>query len=207
MKKLLFILLVSLLMAAPTKGQAIQGYDTIIKFTTYKAFYSDSIQTSSFVVYKLYKPKVKVSREGFNFRKYQYYPHFDYSHTVYDKGHLVPAADRSASKRELEETFYYINAVPQHKSLNRGSWKKLETAVRNLSMKDSLLIVCGGCDWHPADSLIPENCFKVVYSLSKRSPIYYRVFRNDSGASVRDDRSLLDTFPLEEVERLLRGSK
>lgn len=207
MKKIIITLLVSLMMAAPSMGQAIQGYSTIFKMQTYTAYYSDSIQTSTFVIYKLYRPQQKVKRDKFTFKSYHSLPYFRYEGTVYDKGHLVPAADRAASEREMKETFYYINAVPQHYRLNRGSWKKLETAVRNLSQKDSLLIICGGCDWHPQDSLVPENCFKVVYSLSKRKPVYYKVFRNDSGASSRDERSLLNIFPIEYVERLLRGSK
>jgi len=54
----------------------------------------------------------------------------DYSGSGYDRGHMVPSADRWADPRLNEETFLMTNIVPQASSLNQYPWQKLETFVR-----------------------------------------------------------------------------
>lgn len=202
MKKVILSILFTLLLL-PAQAQKVEDYDTVIEFATYKAFYCQDIQTSTFCVYRLYRPAQRVSRTGFAFRAYQGLPHFNYVGTVYDKGHLVPAADRAATEREMKSTFYYINAVPQHYRLNRGSWKTLETLVRKESQKDSLLIICGGCDYSPQDSIVPRRCFKVVYSMSTKKALHADLFTNDERAIRSHCDSLLLIFPYQRVRSLL----
>lgn len=204
MKQILLTIVASLLFLS-LSAQHIEEYDTVYNLGYYKAYYSESIQTSSFVIYKLYKPTSKVSRKGLDFKAYNNLPHFNYSHSGYDKGHLVPAADLSQSKQALVSTFYYINAVPQTPELNRGSWKALETTIRNLSQTDSLLIVCGGCDYLPQNPLIPTNCFKVVYSLTTSEPVAYYIFSNDKEATQTQLQNLLMLFPCDRIKELYIG--
>lgn len=54
----------------------------------------------------------------------------DYAKTGYDKGHIVPNADLSWSKQTMYESFLMSNMSPQLPSLNRGSWKQLESQTR-----------------------------------------------------------------------------
>lgn len=189
-------------MCLPLCGQHIQPFNRVYSLPTYKVYYSDSIKTASFVIYKVYKPTIKVSRSGLNFKAYQNLPHFDYLHTPYDKGHLVPAQDRSRNLNELKSTFYYINACPQYYKVNRGSWKKLETTVHKEAMKDSLIVVCGGCDYSPKDSLVPRRLFKVVYSLSTGGALHYDIFSNNSTLDTHRNDTLLVLFPLQYLKEL-----
>lgn len=190
LRKILIILVfcISLICTA----QKIEKYDTIINVQGYyKAYYNKRIQCSTYVIYKLYKGGGDISRSNIKFKPYNKLPHFKYNVRGYDRGHLVNAEDFAYSKKALVSTFYYINCVPQSTKLNRGSWKKIESDVRKLSQKDSLLIICGGCDYGKKDNyLIPNNCFKIVYSLSTKRCICSLLFCNDNSGMFKTDNTL-----------------
>lgn len=153
----------------------------------YKAYYSKTIKTSSFVIYKLYKGGGDADRSLYTFKGYRDLPYFSYNKTGYDRGHLVPAEDFADENLKLRSTFYYINCVPQTTKLNRGSWKKYETEIRKRSQSDSLLIICGGCDYPRSGSesnrLMPKKCFKIVYDLKTKKCLYSILFTNDDNAT------------------------
>ena len=182
LKRLLLIFLFSFTLAL--SAQNIAKYDTIYDLKYYKAYYNKDIQTSSFVIYKLYKGGGDVPRTNMSFKSYKNLPHFNYTNSGYDRGHLVPAEDFANNKTKLKSTFYYINCVPQTVKLNRGIWKVYETEIRKISQRDSLLIICGGCDYDNDNKLIPRNCFKLVYNLKTHKCIYSLMFRNDSSGYV-----------------------
>ena len=171
-------------MSALCFSQVIEKYNYVYDLKYYKAYYSKNIQTSSFVIYKLYKGGGDVSRANINFRAYKSFPHFNYTHTGYDRGHLVPAEDFANNKAKLKSTFYYINCIPQTVKLNRGIWKTYEIEIRKMSQKDSLLIICGGCDYDGTNKLIPRNCFKLVYDLKTGRCVYSLMFKNDNSGYV-----------------------
>ena len=100
----------------------------------------------------------------------------------YEKGHLANAEDFAYNCRLDYLTFNSYNRLPQTKALNRGIWKKQETAIRKISLKDSLLIICGGY-WESSPTLIkgmaiPSRCWKVVYSLSAKQVLSCSIFTN-----------------------------
>lgn len=68
----------------------------------------------------------------------------DYKGSGYDRGHLAPAADMTWSQEAMDESFYYSNMSPQHPSLNRGIWKRLETKAREWAEKYGELYVATG---------------------------------------------------------------
>ena len=170
-------------------SQVIEKYDTIINTGYYLSFYSKEIKGPSFVMYKLYKGGGDISRSGMTFKSWKKLPHFNYAKSGYDKGHLVSAEDYAYDKNKLKSTFYYINCVPQTSKLNRGQWKRYENLVRRLSQQDSLLIVCGGCDYDKK-TLIPKNCFKIVYNLRNHQWLYSHMFTNDNVCIVTVNDSL-----------------
>lgn len=188
-------------------AQVVQGYDYSIDMTYYRAFYSSSIKTSSFVVYKLYNPSKNVSRENLSFKKYKKLPHFNYSKSGYDIGHLMPAADAADSLSKMKATFYFINAVPQTKQLNRGVWQQYEADIRELSKRDSLIIVVGGCDYSPRTHYIPDNCFKIVYSLSTGKCIYTLIFDNSTHPRAKVSKAIQKMFPYSKVKLLYDSSR
>ncbi len=95
----------------------------------------------------------------------------DYRSSGYDRGHLCPAASMSHSSTAMSETFYMSNMSPQEPSFNRGSWRNLESAVRNFLDNDRLLHIATGPIFqgnrgHIGSSMvtIPSHYYKVIYS-------------------------------------------
>lgn len=205
MKKL-FVVLISILFTCLLFCQNIYKYDKIIDMHYYKAFYSSDIQTSSFVIYKLYKGGGDVNRAHYQFKAYKKLPHFNYTKTGYDRGHLVPAEDFANTNLRLKSTFYYINCVPQTVKLNRGIWKVYETKIREYSQSDSLIIVCGGCDYpnttNMKKKLIPNNCFKIVYNLKTKKCVYSILFRNDNSGNAQLNKKLKQKLTFNKIQEL-----
>lgn len=69
----------------------------------------------------------------------------DYKGSGFDRGHLLPSADRCGSSQENRATFLLSNISPQCPELNRGVWRLLEEQVRRWTfLYDTLYIVTGG---------------------------------------------------------------
>ncbi|WP_164928983.1 DNA/RNA non-specific endonuclease [Gloeobacter violaceus] len=69
----------------------------------------------------------------------------DYTGSGYDRGHLVPSADRTVTAADNSATFLMTNMTPQAPDLNRGPWEKLESYCRELvAAGKELYIVAGG---------------------------------------------------------------
>lgn len=58
-----------------------------------------------------------------------------YEGSGYDRGHLVSSANQIEVDIQNSETFLLSNMAPQKPNFNRGVWKKLEQAVRDLDRK------------------------------------------------------------------------
>ena len=63
----------------------------------------------------------------------------DYSGSGYDRGHLVASANQFNEDIQNSETFLLSNMSPQTPQFNRNKWRELETAVRGLNDKPSVL--------------------------------------------------------------------
>lgn len=194
MKKL-FISLLFIFSCLFIYSQTIHTYDHIIDMHYYKAYYSKTIKAPSFVIYKLYQGGGDVNRASYSFKGYKDLPYFKYTKSGYDRGHLVPAEDFANTNLRLKSTFYYINCVPQTPNLNRGIWKRYETQVRKISQSDSLLIICGGCDYPRTGNgnirYVPKNCFKIVYDLKTKKCIYSILFSNEGTSSTAKNEDKL----------------
>ncbi len=98
-----------------------------------------------------------------SFRRVQYY---DYSGSGYDRGHMVPAADRFADESLMEETFLMTNIVPQTGDLNQFPWNKLESYARGIARSGSELYTIAGVYGEKGrlrgKVTIPTNCWKVI---------------------------------------------
>lgn len=97
------------------------------------------------------------------FRRIQY---FDYSGSGFNRGHLVPSADRFANKRLNEETFLMTNIVPQTPALNQGPWERLESYARSQAWKGldvyQIAGVYGELRVLRNKVTVPTNCWKVI---------------------------------------------
>ncbi|RYZ63397.1 MAG: DNA/RNA non-specific endonuclease, partial [Proteobacteria bacterium] len=60
---------------------------------------------------------------------------YDFSNTIYERGHLAPAADMKWSAQAMADSFSMANITPQKKAMNHGRWLELEDMVRNWARK------------------------------------------------------------------------
>ena len=96
----------------------------------------------------------------------------DYKGVPYDRGHLVPAADNRADDKQMSESFFLTNMVPQDPGHNRGIWRILEVGVRNTAVNNDIYVVSGTI-YHPGYPTIgknkvgiPSELWKVIYNAS-----------------------------------------
>jgi len=69
----------------------------------------------------------------------------DYTGSGYDRGHVCPSGDRTATKTANLATLSMANMLPQAAALNRGPWGDLENYCRDLVKRgNDLYIVAGG---------------------------------------------------------------
>ena len=97
------------------------------------------------------------------FRRIGYY---DYSGSGYDRGHLLPSADRFGNREQNAETFYLSNIVPQAGDLNQFPWNDLESYARSLVRRGSELYTIAGVygeqERIKGKLTAPTNCWKVI---------------------------------------------
>ena len=107
----------------------------------------------------------------------------DYAGKPYDRGHLSPAADNSASEEQMSQSFYLSNMVPQNPNQNRGAWRILEDRVRNIAKEGRILYVTVGTVYQPGYEVIgnglgvPQYIWKVVVDAETNNAIAF-LFEN-----------------------------
>ncbi len=101
--------------------------------------------------------------------------YYDYSGSGYDRGHMVPSADRFADRRRNMETFRMTNIVPQTSALNQYPWEKFESYIRGQVRRrigfDAYQIagVYGEREVIKGRLVAPANCWKVVVLIPRGS--------------------------------------
>jgi len=172
-----------------------QVVDTVINKGIYKSYYSYSVKQPLYVTYSLYKGGGDCDREteGFDFSSCgikQSPTDGDYSHSGYDKGHLVNAEDFAFDCEKEEKTFCYYNCVPQTSKLNKGIWKKWETKARELSQKRIIFVVAGaiyGKKTIGENKIgVPDYCYKIILVSKTREILYCLLFKNDDSNTVSE---------------------
>tara|TARA_R110000868_G_C10807715_1_gene757595 strand:+ start:125 stop:712 length:588 start_codon:yes stop_codon:yes gene_type:complete len=105
-----------------------------IKTDIFTVVYSEIAQQPLELTYVVTCPNGTFSRSGKNFwvpEGVNTSDDKDYKGSVYDKGHLAPAASFSCTEESLHQSFSYLNSVLQHQGLNRGQWSQLEAFERD----------------------------------------------------------------------------
>ena len=122
----------------------------IVHHKTYSLSYQEAYEQSEWVAYILEESdlkKVKYKRPYFIQDPYvstQSAQYWNWKNSGYDRGHLVPAGDRKASKAEYDETFFTSNISPQESAFNQGIWNTLENKVRYWAGRyDRVAVVTG----------------------------------------------------------------
>lgn len=92
----------------------------------------------------------------------------DYSGSGYDRGHVVPSADRNRTKDDNSATFLMTNIIPQTPENNRGPWRELENYIRDLVYQydHSLHLYAGAYGergtLEQRDITVPSRLWKIV---------------------------------------------
>ncbi|MBX7055679.1 MAG: DNA/RNA non-specific endonuclease [Pyrinomonadaceae bacterium] len=135
--------------------------------------YNDSRGTANWVAWRTRRSDLgeSIPRSMFEpdpalprgFRRIGYY---DYSGSGYDRGHLLPSADRFGSREQNAETFYLSNIVPQAGDLNQFPWNDLESYARSLVRRGSQTYTIAGVYGEQlrikGKLTAPTNCWKVI---------------------------------------------
>lgn len=103
----------------------------------------------------------------------------DYRNTGFDRGHMAPAGDMKWSNEAMNDCFSLANICPQTKSLNSGTWGKLEEKCRKRAQADSVvIIVCGPVPGEEPSAhigltgvAVPQRFFKVILSPTTTPPM------------------------------------
>jgi endonuclease G len=136
MKKILFILLFLIPFISYSQRDSV-----LVERGIFTVMYSETLQQPLWVKYQARPIKKVADRKGMDFYKEKEYitsDNGDYKGTVYDKGHMAPAAHFTDSKENLRGTFTYLNSALQRDRLNRGEWRLLEAAERKWADVQSL---------------------------------------------------------------------
>ena len=167
-----------------------QEIDTVIVNDVYTSYYNYQLHDPLYVSYRLYQGGGDCDRKAFHFKTDNLSNSAtpsDYKGSGYDEGHLADAKDFASDCKREEETFRFYNCVPQTPRLNRGIWKHFETEIRKASQTDSLLIICGSIFGNrtigPDNVAIPDECWKIVFSLSTKKKLYSFLCPNDDSDS------------------------
>jgi endonuclease G len=161
----------------------------------YTCYFDTVLKQPLVVVYKLYKGGGGCSRAGFSFKNdltnVKTATQSDYAKSGYDRGHLANAEDFAYDCKLDELTFRYYNCLPQSKNLNRGVWKQKEEEARELSQKDTVIILCFGRMFFQDNKLnVPRYCGKIVKE--KNGKIHFWYFDQNGSILPSDDKILKD---------------
>src|SRR5205085_1634641 len=67
-----------------------------------------------------------------------------YTGSGFDRGHMCPAKDGSATQEDCNATFFTTNIVPQSPASNQRGWERLEDYCRRLAHEGHVLYVACG---------------------------------------------------------------
>lgn len=97
----------------------------------------------------------------------------DYTRSGYDRGHVVPSADRTSTIQDNSATFLMTNIIPQTPENNRGAWRELEEYSRYLVKQGKELYIIAGVDGksrkigRKKEVTAPTYTWKIIVVLDK----------------------------------------
>jgi endonuclease G len=180
--------------------------DLILDHGVYVVSYNRNLNVPNWVSWKLDASDLGDADRQNNFRSDDDLPGDvfrvapkDYSKSGYDKGHMCPSAQRTATVETNSLTFLMTNMQPQVHALNGGPWSRLESFERKLAdeqNKDVYIVAGGIFDAKPRRTehkiAIPRANFRITLVLdhgqelsdvTTDTPLYAVEMPNDDTAS------------------------
>jgi endonuclease G, mitochondrial len=173
-----------LLLGNPSKAKAdarTSPLNFLLDRPQYSLSYNNARQIPNWVSWELSQFWVGPTPREDNFRPDPLLPPYwvqvvpeDYSRTGYDRGHMVPSADRDNNPENQSSTFVMTNIVPQTPDNNRGPWAKLEEYCRKLVAQGKHLYIIAGPYGQQGTIgglgktiTVPESVWKIVVILDQ----------------------------------------
>jgi endonuclease G, mitochondrial len=168
-----------LFLGNPSKATAdgvTNGNNFLIERPQYVLSYNNAKRIPNWVSWQLNQSWVGTTPRQNNFRPDEALPSNwykvksgDYNGSGYDRGHMIPSADRDNNLENQGSTFFMTNILPQAPDNNQGPWAKLEEYCRELTAKQGkeLYIVAGsygnqGTIGKTQKVVVPESVWKVI---------------------------------------------
>ncbi|GAA6616161.1 DNA/RNA non-specific endonuclease [Scytonema sp. NUACC26] len=100
----------------------------------------------------------------------------DYTRSGFDKGHMIPSADRSNNPDNNAATFLMTNIIPQAPDNNQGYWARLEDYERTLANEGYELHIISGVYGQKGTIArgkvsIPARIFKIIVATTSERSI------------------------------------
>ena len=94
-----------------------------------------------------------------------------YLRSGFQRGHMCPAADRSANTKLMRSTFIMSNVCPMTQALNTGAWKRWEEKERRIAREKGQCFVIAAPIFFPIDTTwigdrhvaVPHAFLKIIY--------------------------------------------
>lgn len=89
---------------------------------------------------------------------------------THDRGHMSPAANNTQDADIMSESFFLSNMEPQVANNNRGAWRLLESAERDLAKAGGDYYIVSGAIWDTGYQKtgnglgIPTRLYKIIYN-------------------------------------------
>ncbi len=138
-------------MPRPATADPANDSDFLMKKAGYSVSYNNQIKIPNWVAWHLAKADIGSEHRGAFVpddslpADWYHVKPSDYSGTGFDRGHMCPSKDRSATRPANDEVFLMTNILPQSPANNQKGWEKLEDYCRQLAAEGSeLYIVSGG---------------------------------------------------------------
>lgn len=109
-----------------------------------------------------------------------------YTRSGFQRGHMCPAADRSASKDLMRSTFLMSNVCPMTPAINTGAWKVTEETGRALARQGHKVNVSAGALFFPQDTswigghrvAVPHAFIKFMWTNDELNYYNYWIIEN-----------------------------
>lgn len=102
-----------------------------------------------------------------------------YTRSGFQRGHMCPAGDRTATKADMKATFVMSNVCPMTAGLNTGAWKRVENLERSIALSQGRCSVIAAPLFYPQDTTwigrhrvaVPHAFLKILFD-SNPSRLY-----------------------------------
>jgi endonuclease G, mitochondrial len=134
----------------PGEAKADSKEALLVDRTQYVLSYNDKRKTANWACWQLVSKDIgRVARGSFEAddglpKGWDRVQFATYTGSGFDRGHLVPSKDRSATEPDNDAVFLMTNIVPQAPKCNQGAWERFERYCRELADDGKELYIAAG---------------------------------------------------------------